>query len=236
MPSRRSLLALARAAALVSLPLMTACGPGSDGETRTSSSDTGTTDTPTTDTPTAGDTPTSDSTGPGSACSEPHSATDDCCCFELVVADEGATSFVKNTCPTGTDNCAVIDAKCTGSFANDGSCSDDDIALDASAAPAVTCVLDALRAGAPGAVQWSIVAVPGFAGHDTVVHITSVPDLLQTSQGYVDLDRSIGQIGRFDLPPTQFFDDCQAMATPLDQFKCLKSFLDGAPLSTCTPN
>lgn len=241
----RSPRALACAAALVSLPLVNACGPGSDGETGTSSSDTGTTagettaDTPTAgettaDTPTAGEATTSESTGPGTTCSEPHSVTDDCCCFELVVEDEGATSFLKNTCPTGTDNCAAIEGTCTGSFGNDGSCSDDDIALDATAGAAIACVLDALRAGAPGAVQWSIVAVPGFAGHSTVVHITGVPDLLQTSQGYVDSDKSIGEIGRFDLPPATFFDDCQAMATPLDQFKCLKSFLGAAPLSTCS--
>lgn len=232
----RSPRALACAAALVLLPLVNACGPGSDGETGTSSSDTGTTAGETTaDTPTAGETTADDTTtSESAACSEPQSATDDCCCFELVVEDGGATSFLKNSCPTGANNCAVIEAKCIGAFDNDGSCINDEFTVDATAAPAITCVLDALRAGAPGAVQWSIVATPGFAGHDTVVHITSVPDLLQTSQGYVDSDRSIGEIGRFDLPPATFFDDCQAMPTPLDQFKCLKSFLGAAPLSTCT--
>jgi hypothetical protein len=137
--------------------------------------------------------------------------------------------------PTGTDNCAAIEGTCTGSFGNDGSCSDDDIALDPTAG-----TRDRLRPRRPACGSTggrsSGASSPPLASPatSTVVHITGVPDLLQTSQGYVDSDRSIGEIGRFDLPPATFFDDCQAMPTPLDQFKCLKSFLGAAPLSTCT--
>jgi hypothetical protein len=223
---RTRLLRITAACALLSA---NACGDPKDGTSSvtdvSTTADTGSTEVPT----------SSGDTTPGDPCAETQVATDACCCFDRLIEDGGATVTLKNSCPFGAEECGAIDVTCVDSFDNDGDCADDQYVVADSEAADLACVFDALRAAQPARVGWRVVAVPGFAGHDTTVYVTSMQDVIRTSRGYVDLDTDIGEIGRFALPPAAFFDDCEAMATPLAQFECLRSFVDGAPASTCMP-
>lgn len=196
---------------------------------------TGLTDVSTTADTGSTDAPTSDGGAEaGDPCAETPPATDACCCFDLLIEDGGATTTLQNKCPSGETECG-ISVTCAGdSFGNDGDCADGYEVAD-SELPGLACMFDVLRAAQPARIGWSSEAVPGFAGHDTTVYVTSQQDVFRTSRGYVDLGTSIGEIGRFALPPATFFDDCEAMATPLAQFECLRSFVAGTPDSTCMP-